>query len=283
MGRSVRLVAGLVGMLVPLVACSLVVDTSGLGDGAAAGASDSATDTTTSPPTDGPGGDATTADASTDAPVDAADAGFTCVDVAGGFCDDFDSPLPGSKWTSNNKVRGEVTFENVGLSLPTAMHATVLAGSNVAFAQLVKEVPGNLPNVRCEIDLKLDSVSTTGEVDVLSIVTAVGNSDKHVVYFAAFGGTWHLAEFAPGVDGGPPLDHTITLGAALPNATWFHVALDVTATEATLTADGHFIRLSSLTTPAGNNHKLGVGITYADAPVQSGGVYVDNVACTLAP
>jgi hypothetical protein len=286
MGRSVRLIAVLVGVVVPLVACSLVVDTSGLGDGAAAGASDSSTDTatSTSPPTDAPAGDvATTTDASTDAPVDAAEGGATCVDVAGGFCDDFDSPLPGSKWTSTDKTRGEVTFDDVGLSLPRAMHAKVLAGSNISQALLSKEVPAPGANIHCELDLRLDNIPATGEIDVLAIITAIGGNDKHNVYLANFNGTWTLAEYANGVDGGPPLDRSISLGAALPDATWFHVAMDVHPTEATLTANGHFIKLAAITRPTGTSHKVQVGITYADFPIQSGGVYVDNVSCTFAP
>lgn len=285
MRRSARVIAALVGAVAPLVACSLVVDTSGLGDGTAAvpAATEASTDAPTSS-TDAATTDASTTDVTTtDAPVDAPDGGFTCVDSTSTFCDDFDSPSPGSKWTSSFKKRGEVTFDDVGLSAPKAMHATILAGTNVSQALLTKEMPAPGANVHCELDLKLESVQATGEVDVLALITVVGGTDKHNVYFASFNGTWSLAEYASGVDGGPALDRTISLGAALPNAKWFHVVLDVHPTEATITADGHFIKLSSITRPVGTSHKVEVGVSYADAPVQSGGIYTDNVACTFAP
>jgi hypothetical protein len=281
MRRSVRLIAGLAGLLLPLVACSLLVETGGLGDGAAT-AGDAATDTAVAM-TDAPvlENAETSVDAATDAPADAPDGGPKCVDGPTRFCDDFDSPLPGSKWSSTSKTRGEVSFDDGGVSPPLAMHATVKAGGGNAEAQLIKELPASSPHVHCDLDMKLDAVPATGEVDILSVITRAGGVDRHQVYMATFSGVWSLAEFAADQDGGPALDRTISIGASLPNATWFHVVIDVTPTAATLTADGHFIKLDNLTTPTGTNHNVQVGVNFTSGDVQSGGVYIDNVDCTF--
>jgi hypothetical protein len=277
MGRSVRLVAALVTLMSPLFACSLLVGTSGLGDGSTTStAADATTGTADARTSD----DATTA---TDAPVDAGDAAARCVDGPSRFCDDFDSPLPGSKWTSINKKRGAVTFDDAGLSPPRAMHGSVLAGSGGAEAQLIKTLPGNPATVHCELDMKLDAVSAVGETDALTFITQVGGVDRHSVYFATFSGAWSLAEYADGPDGGASVDRMVALGAPLPDATWFHVAIDVSPTAAALAANGSFIKLDSLSTPAGNAHLVQVGITFTTNNVDTGGVYVDNVDCSWLP
>ena len=284
MRRSVRLSAALLALM-PLIACSLIVDTAGLGEGA--GGADGASDTavTDARITEDAADGSSPADATTDTNPDAPDGGAACVDGPTRFCDDFDSPSPGSKWLSTGKRRGEITFEDVGLSLPRAMHAKVLAGSGTGEAALVEDLPGNPASVRCELDLKLDGISLTGETDVITFVTTVGGVDRHAVYLSTFGSAqWVLAEFAAPADGGTGIDRTISLGAPLPNATWFHVAFEVHPAEATITANGAFIKLTSLSTPAGGTaHKVGIGLTYADSNVQTGGVFVDNVDCTALP
>jgi hypothetical protein len=75
----------------------------------------------------------------------------------------------------------------------------------------------------------------------------------------------------------------VALGAPLPDATWFHVAIDVSPTAAALAANGSFIKLDSLSTPAGNAHLVQVGITFTTNNVDTGGVYVDNVDCSWLP
>lgn len=269
----------------PLIACSLIVDTDGLGEGAgsADGASDDAA-TDAGITTDAADG-SFPADATTDTGRDGPEGGASCVDGPTRFCDDFDSPLPGSKWLSTSTGRGAVTFEDVGLSLPRAMHAKILADSGVGEAALIEDLAGNPASVRCELDLKLDGISLTGETDVMTFVTTTGGVERHAVYFSTFGtAKWVLAEFAASPDGGTVIDRTVSLGAPLPNATWFHVAFEVHPTEATVTANGTFIKLSSLSTPAGGTaHKFEIGLTYVDSNVQTGGVFVDNVDCTALP
>ena len=73
------------------------------------------------------------------------------------------------------------------------------------------------------------------------------------------------------------------LGAALPKGTWFHVVLAQAGTTATLTANGAVATLGSLTTPAGTNTSVTVGITYTTNSVQSADVLIDNVDCTVLP
>lgn len=275
MGVRARRLAVLGGGIALLGACSLVVDTAGLDDAAATG--DAASPDARAADDASPIRDASTGS-------DAADAGTPCVDGPSRFCDDFDSPLPGSKWSGTKKKRGEVTFENVGVSPPRAMHAKLMAGTGTASAQLIKELAGNPPSVHCELDMKLEAIAATSETDVVSFITRVGGVDKHVVYFATFNGVWSLAEYAAAGDGGMPLvDRSVSLGAALPDATWFHVIMEVTPITATLAANGAFVTLGSLSTPVGSAHNVQVGVSYASESVQSSGVFIDNVDCRSLP
>jgi len=253
-----------------LAACSLLVDTAGLVGGA--NASDGSVDAALP---DAPATADAGADAARDAPAEAA----KCVDGPTRFCDDFDQPAPGSKWTDTNKQRGEVTFDDVGLSLPRAMHARITGGNGDAKAELVKEYAD--PSAHCELDMKLDRVAPTGETDVLAVLTTFAGGGFHIVYFASFGGVWNLAEYQPAGDGGAELDRAKPLGAALPDATWFHVAFDVKPTTASVTANGTTVVLGALSPPASaTGRSLRVGIVYASGGVPSGGVLIDNVDCT---
>jgi hypothetical protein len=68
---------------------------------------------------------------------------------------------------------------------------------------------------------------------------------------------------------------------ALPLAKWLHVVLDTSRTSATLIVDGASLTLP-VSVPAGTGRALHVGVTQAVAGTLSGGVFVDNVECTLA-
>lgn len=291
MARALRLLAASALLLVPLAACSLLVDTSGL-SGATTSAGDAAPGAdgaTTSDSASGADG-ATTSDARLDEAGDAADAAADVVDSsapectrsATTICDSFDDFTPGSTWTANQVDRGAVTFDAVGLSPPHALEAKIVAGSGTGDAALIQTYAGMRTHVRCDFDLNLKTVPAAGEIDVLDIITKVPGSEQYHVYFGSFDSSWSVAEFQGGNDGGT-LDRMMALPAALPTNTWFHVELDQTGTSVTLTANGLVASLGALTLPAGTETSVTLGITYASGTVQSAGVLVDNVACTVLP
>jgi len=288
MARALRVFAASSLLLVPLAACSLLVDTSGLGgnDGDASGdgsttaadaAQDSPGSTDGAAATDGPVGEAG------DAGADVVDSSVkTCTPSATRLCDDFDDSMPGTRWTSKDTNRGTITFDAVGLSLPHAFEAKIVGGSGSASANLIETYPSVRANIRCELDLKLSDVPATGEIDVIDFITTVPGAQSYHVYFASFSSTWAVAEFQGRPDAGD-LDRITNLGAALPKDSWFHVVLEQASATATLTANGTVATLASLTMPAGTDTSVTIGVTYTSASVQSADVLIDNVDCSVLP
>ena len=291
MATALRLFAAASSLLLPLAACSLLVDTSGLaGAGGAPGVADTGVADAAGDAaglTDAAllGDGASTADGG-DAAAESGDGGDAsappCMPSATTLCDSFDDSTPGSTWTSRETTRGTITFDAVGLSLPHAFEATIVAGSGAGSANLIQTYGSPRTNIRCDFDLKLKDVPATGEIDVLDLITSVPGGPYHV-YFACFAGQWAVAEFqGGGADGGTALDRSTPLGG-LPADTWFHVVFEQTGASAKLTANGTTVTLGSLTLPAGTDTSVTIGVTYASKEVQSADVVIDNVACTVLP
>ena len=185
MARALRVFAASSLLLLPLAACSLLVDTSGL-SGNDGGASGDASTIASDAARDSPG--STDAPAATDGPVGDAGADVvdssvkTCVPSATRLCDDFDDSMPGTRWTSKETNRGTITFGAVGLSLPHAFEAKIMAGSGSGSANLIQTYPTARANIRCELDFKLSDVPATGEIDVIDLVTTVPGADFYHVY-----------------------------------------------------------------------------------------------------
>ena len=292
MARALRVLAASTLLLMPLAACSLLVDTSGLsgaddgggpGGEASAMGSDGAADSRGS--SDGP---LTTMDGPVaeagDAGNDALDSSMSpCVPSATRLCDAFDDSTPGSTWTSKETNRGTITFDAVGLSLPHAFEAKVVGGSGNASANLIETYPTPRTNIRCELDLQLIDFPTAGEIDVIDLISTVQGAQSYHVYFALFDNAWAVAEFQGRPDGGD-LDRVTNLSAALPKNTWFHVVLQQAGTTATLTANGLVATLGSLSVPAvAKDTSVTIGLTYTSANVQSADLLIDNVDCTVLP
>jgi hypothetical protein len=273
MGRPLLRIV-LAGVLVVLpTACSLLVDTSGLAGPAepSPGAAETSTEATTR---DG-------ADVLVPA-LDAADgAPPPCVDGANRFCDDFDHA--GSKWEPY-KNRGELSVDGNGLSLPNALRARIVAGANGGAASLGKDLPGNPASVRCELDVRLDAIPTTGETDILDLYAATPGGERHHFYFGSFDGAWSVGEFREAGDAGARIDRIKAIGMALPVNVWMHLVFDLTPAALTVTANGKATTLADLTVPVGAvSRRLNIGITFASPNVQSAVTTTDNVDCTLAP
>ena len=93
-----------------------------------------------------------------------------------------------------------------------------------------------------------------------------------------------MAEFQGIPDGGVRVDRQKPLGVALPIGTWFHVVLDTTRTDATLTANGATVTMTGLIVPSGiSGRSFGAGITYVSSVVQTSSLFIDNVDCIIQP
>ena len=283
MRHAGRLFAATSLLLLPVAACSLLVDTSGLATDVmpTSDATSSAVDAGDSPsamtPVDG------------SVPIDAGDAGAAdssapaCTASATTICEDFDeSPAPDPSWSKEND-RGSLAFDAVGLSAPHAFEATILAGAGGGTACLKQNYSART-NVRCEFDLKLIAVPATSEIDLIDFITQVPGASEYHVYVGCFSGVWEAAEYQSSSDAGAGVDRQADLGTALPSNTWFHVVFEQSGTSATLTANGSIAKLTALSVPAsGATTSVNIGITYAAPQVQSADIVIDNVACTVLP
>lgn len=274
--------------VIAVPACSLLVDTNGLSRNDDAG---SAADVGVS--ADAPGEatpDATVLDASTpDATsnVDAADsdAGFSCPQGSGIFCDDFDHDALGTRWTSADQGGGSLVFENGGVTPPHALHAEVLGGPN-AYANLIERFPeAPAGHVRCELDMELPAKPPAGEVDVLVLKTNRGGATPsfYQLYLQHITTGWALGEYGTIADGGP-VDHNGNV-ADLPIGRWMHLVFETDGSMLSLTVDGTSygtLALSPAAGATGDSRDIRVGLAYVEQSVAFTSRY-DNVLCTYGP
>lgn len=280
MGRRFHVAAAVLLGMLPLAGCSFVVGTTGLFGGSegegegGAGASDASREGRDD---DGgvPRADAAAGDAGPDAPISSPPA---CGESATNFCTTFDEADAEARWSSSFKSRGLLAFGSPGLSAPNALRAEITPGSGDGAADSIKSIPANVTRVRCEVDVRLESVPTgpNTEVDIFNIITTVPGSESHNIYMVSFDGAWKLGEYRGGM-----IDRTAPLGGALPTKTWFHVVLDTKGTTATLTANGLSATLNDLAVPAGTGRAIHVGFPYVSPGVSTASVQLDNVDCTF--
>ena len=286
-----RLPAATLLLLLPLAACSVLVDTSGLATDVAASGDASpgpidATIADSKPLADG------MATADGNVPFDAADAGMdasdsnapTCTPSATTVCDDFDDSQGLPAGWQQTIDRGTMRFDAVGLSLPHALETKVGAGSGTGDSCLTRTYPSTRTNIRCEFDMKLVVAPTTNELDILDFITVVPGTGEYHVYVGSFSGAWSAAEYQGSSDGGDaPIDRTVNLPDSPPPNTWFHISFEQAGTTATLTANGSTIVLNGLTLPPGTTTSLNIGLTYVAGQIQSADMLFDNIACTVLP
>jgi hypothetical protein len=267
-----------------LAACSLFVDTSGLDDGSGAttdGGRDAPSEATSdaTPGSDsGRGGDDAPSEGASDA---GADARTPCPD--GGFCDDFDNGPLGARWSNENQDRGTISLVADAVTPPSSFRTDITVANFAGSTSLVKTISPGPRKVRCELDVKLLSgAPSAGEVDLIDfIMRTAGN---HHVYFAAFDGTFAVAEFAPGQDGGADLDRVSNV-PPLPTGKWVHVVFETDGQSASVSYDGAVKgTLGSLSTPNASGRDLAFGVTFASAAVNTAlSVQMDDVACSFPP
>lgn len=262
--------------LVPLLACSILVDTKDLSGG---GDVDASPEGAVPPP---PGSDGGTGG---DAPIEAGSDGGA--DAACTFCDDFDKTALGATWTDKNETRGSLSFSNDAVTPPNALLAE-LTSANTGVAgdiSLRRDIATTEKNVRCEVDMKISSaLSSSGEIDLFEIYTYATDPTSYQVYIAHIDGVWQIGEFAQFADGGK-IDRLQDLGITPNTGTWVHVAFTTNGTTAAIAFDDADAgALGGLTYFVGTKKHFGVGLTYVSRASPAGAaVLFDNVACYVAP
>jgi|GEM_PF-6159912 len=157
-----------------LTACSLLVDTGGLHDGAPVPSGDDANPPVDGGARDGPLGDDATADAALDATDgDAPDAPLSPCALPSLFCDDFDTGPsdPAGRWDSMQSAAGPLSFDTATFrSAPRSLRVAITAGTGGRASELAKRVTGLSGSVVVELDvLSGGPTGTYGEVDPIAI------------------------------------------------------------------------------------------------------------------
>lgn len=286
MVRRPRLGAALLAAAVSaLTACSLLLESSGLSDGTDP-RSDGApldADAADAPPTpDAAPSDAglpDPPDGAADAPPDAAepeDAGPWCTNGPNRFCDDFDEPAPGARWTRVERHKGELAFDGVGLSPP---HALRTNASPTGWAYLAKTLPGSPSTIRCEFDAKIVTMTETGTADIFEITSELGGAPVHGVFLRSYGGTWCLAEHSTLPDGGEAYRCNQLINQP-PVGSWFHVSVAMTPTSATIALQGASTKLDVQLPPDAERH-VSLGLGWVSEAASKTEVLLDNLDCTF--
>jgi hypothetical protein len=195
------------------------------------------------------------------------------------FCDDFDDGILGGRWSDSGATSGAVIeLVEGGVSAPLAFRAASPGGIANTQALLAKFI-GRRRAVRCELDLQIVAPSASGEVDYLSFVSRTADVSLYQVYFAVFDGTWNVAEFARGADGGRILDRAKDMPAPPVNR-WTHVVFETDGNEASISFDGTKVAtLSALSAIPPDGREIQIGITFASSASTASSALYDNVAC----
>ncbi len=206
---------------------------------------------------------------SSDAP--AGDSSTSCGDPTKKICDAFDQGTTiAAQWTPVANG-GTVSIVAEGTSAPNALAITIDANSGGA-VYLEKEF-AYTTKVHCELDMKIVTMPSQGDLDIFSITTKTAQGDYYV-YFAHNAAGYHFSEYSDNVDN----KQTIT---APPTGTWFHVVLDNDGTSATFTANGASATQTGLAMPAGTSRNLQIGAPFSQGTDTNSRVLYDNVVCTF--
>jgi hypothetical protein len=259
---TVAIVAGLAG------ACSLLVDTSGLGaGGSVSGGSDgSVVDGNVA---DAPAGDNSSGEGGQPT---------SCGDPARAFCDAFDQGPLGARWNDMRQTNGALALDDgAPRSAPSALRAST-TGAGEAEAVLVKQLPAGTKQIRCEFDFSAPlPPGSAGEVDLIVFLTHLGGSNTYQTYLW-YSGAWQIGEYSQSM----PIDHNGPVGS-MPTDRWAHMVFETDGKQLTLSADGQVIaQLPGLASPAGTTTEIDFGIPYAKGRAAYSALF-DNLACTFGP
>jgi hypothetical protein len=204
------------------------------------------------------------------------DSSSSCAETATSVCDAFDQGSTiDAKWSlAANGGTAEIAAQ--GLSAPNALAISINAGGGAVY--LEKAFPF-AAKVHCEMDMKLETVPSQGDLDLFSITTKTATGDYYV-YFAHSAAGFHLGEFCEQLPGGGNVDKKAPITAP-PVGTWFRVVLDDDGANAKLTVNGATSTLNGLAQPAGTNRNAQVGAPFSQSTETASRVLYDNVVCTF--
>jgi hypothetical protein len=230
--------------------------------------------------------DAAAPDASTDAPP--AEGGSWCAHQDATFCDDFDEQPLGKLWTSVATSGGALALDSdAAISLPNSLLAAIPGGGDGA-PKLSKVFTGTASRLHCDFELRVDTASPIGEIDVFDVVMTWANSGLRFYRLALVlkASSSTFIEDAEYEDGGV-LNPYVNL-PLLAQGAWTRVILDVdlASAHANIDYDGTPVGQLALHPAAqATSQTVSVGITgsYSPAGTTERLVRVDSVACTVTP
>jgi hypothetical protein len=239
-------------------ACSLIVDTSDLSGGPVAP------------------NDIDSSDGRVDGPVEAgplpeAAPDTFCTHMDASFCDDFDTPPLGARWSS---VAGGslLSLENTTFKSPPNALKVLLDPS--LQPHLTKSLPP-AKRIHVESDVRVDATSLNGDVDLVDLYfDPPPNGFSHlVVGLVHVNGSWVL-EMDLNIDDAAYYPFTADFSS------WKHFAIDVDFDAGIVRVLVENAEVINKTLPANKTTSMGtqllLGTPYADASTQWG-VYFDNV------
>ena len=274
------------------MSCALVVDTDGLSGGSATNRGSSSSDGST---LDGGAGGSETG-GSTVGP-ERGTATETCAGTGSErhtLCDDFDDPLPLSRWTRESSgasgITGGVTSSEY-VSSGRALHVTFGPGDGDGSSSYViaRELPVKLTSVVCEFDVKIAFRNTPASRLAAGLFTMYADSGPGAS-IDEWGLAWRVAETGsqtmyenytehPGND---PQQDPVPLQPP-PKDTWTHVVWRLDFSGRTFALDVNGARAATATiTPPDKVTRIAVTLGGdADESVYAGGIdaYFDNLFC----
>jgi hypothetical protein len=251
------------------VACSLLVDTAGLGG-------ESAPDSSIDASSDG----TTLAESAADANI--VDAGTTCEAT---FCDDFDEGGLGAKWTSKEVTNGGLLeLGGPARSAPNALrtHFSITSGPSDRIAILERDL-GAGSHLRCDVSIFVESPPSSSFIDVLRIRTTAPDVTDYNLLFGLnpAGGATFREDIYFG-DGGCGCPRKDSKPPPLPLAQWVRLSIETDFTNASLAYDGQVVSAAPFAAfkPSSNVFVAIGSIAYQAQPSV---VLFDDLSCTLAP
>jgi hypothetical protein len=275
------------------VACSALVDTSGL-TGSVGAPRDAAADRSGIDATlDAPGALDGAAGDTGPQPIDGGAEGGYCATLAPPptFCDDFDNvgtPLT-DRWTGQFATRdgGSVTRDtSLSRSPPASLRARLAGAQATCESGLYKQFPGAPSRVVSRFALFIDELPNPGDsAEIGTVAFELSAQDGWQVYLAieSTGSATIVHQRC-----NPSCGTQIPLGTtSLAARRWYDVAFDVTTSpaRATVTVDGAPVAQGASLTAANGTGTLLVaaGISWASGSACDVDVHVDDVAVTVTP
>jgi hypothetical protein len=273
-----------------LGACSLLVSTSGLDDGASDAVADGGDNDASMAPLVESGSDGVAPvipPISNDAATDGAKVDPTTVSPCSAthvFCDDFDtgSADVATRWSSSQQSAGPITIDSfLPRSPPRGLHLALTSGMGNRASELRKELSLSSKAFHYSVDTNIATPSSPsyGEVDILdlqfspppsgysfSAVSVDMYPDRTTFeYYATTG----------------PTDTLVQPTIMLPHNTWVHLDIDVdfnpSPATATLKIDGGIAATINLIGDSLSSVSMGLGATYTNNAGVTWDVAYDNI------